>query len=259
MTKQMLLRFKISLLSLLFISISCEKEMIRNNIDSNEVENIDINLGLSHNEILSAYFSQIDNDNIDTYSFDKNINIEKVLLTIDEYLIKQGSNIGFSDLYYSNDNIQNSLNKLFDAGTNIDEIKNIIIEENNSNEFLLEQSIKLLNIMELHEGSPAIYGYLNKFKDEILNLQELTLNEKNDLIIAIEIAQYSHEYWYSQENYGVTTYSRGKHIAGADAGGALLMLTSGAVSWGSMFGGPWGGIGVYLGGAAAASIIAALD
>jgi len=37
-------------------------------------------------------------------------------------------------MYYDNPEFQSSLNKIFEAGTNIHEIKNIITEENNDYE-----------------------------------------------------------------------------------------------------------------------------
>lgn len=163
-------------------------------------------------------------------------------------------------MYYENPELQGSLNKLFKAGTNIDEIKNIINDESNLNiinEVVIEKSLHLLNLLDEFEGTDLLYIALDDFQNEIHNTKELNSDEKINLLIAIDIARNSNEYWHGSSNN--STYGRGGNIAGADAGGALLSLTSGAVAWGSIFGGPWGGIGVYLGGAAVASIIAALD
>lgn len=178
-------------------------------------------------------------------------------MIIDEYLISIGSEVTFSEMYYDNPEFQSSLNKIFEAGTNIHEIKNIITEESNSrliNAIVIEKSLYLLDLMDEYEGTDSLYLALDKFQNEIQSAKELNSDEKINLLIAVDIARNSDEYWHGPNNN--TTYGRGGNIAGA--GGALLSLTSGAVAWGSMFG-PWRGIGVYLGGAAAASIIAALD
>jgi len=93
---------------------------------------VKIDLGIAHNEILDNFFSKNNDETI--YSLSHQEKLKEAFIIIDEYLISIGSEVTFSEMYYDNPEFQSSLNKIFEAGTNIHEIKNIITEENNDYE-----------------------------------------------------------------------------------------------------------------------------
>ncbi len=133
-----------------------------------------------------------------------------------------------------------------------------------------DYSIELIEIFEQYEGDvDAFKSNINLYRDKVSQDNLIDSELKQNLLRAINIAEYSHMYWYEIVNINSLAkansfYSANKVdtrkivvIAGGDVAGALTGIQSGLVGYASLVFGPWGGAIAMAGTAAIGSLNAA--
>lgn len=237
----------------ILVLFSCSKDSLDESANAKD-ETIKIEPGLAHNLILDEFF-----DNFDENSTNKQNRIDMAIATIDNYLLNQGSDVKFSDIYYNDLDYKNYMDEIINAGTDISQIKNVFREMHRNNEtkqIILDKSLELMDIMLEYEGTKQFESVISNFEQEVEITKELSSEERDYLLMSIDVARESNLYWHGNDhNYTPNGFG---DVAGADAAGAVLTYQSGAVFYASISPlGPWGGFAVLVGGAALSSILAA--
>lgn|GEM_PF-6763451 len=243
--------------SLMFIAIllfACSQDSINDQVNSQD-QTIKIEAGETHNQILENFFENYEQNQILSKTQNE---IDIVISAIDQYLVNEGSDVTFSDIYYNNSDYKEFMNKIIDAGKNISQIKNVFREAHermDSKQAILDNSLALMDIMLNYEGTKEFKVVLSQFESEISTSKELNSEEKNYMLMAIDVARESNIYWHDgNNNYVPNGFG---DIAGADGAGAVMAVQTGAVFYASVSLGPWGGFAALVGDAALTSILAA--
>lgn len=238
------------ILSLLLFSCS---NPVEEQTTSNS-KTIIVEAGKSHNEILDNFYA--------AYSKSKTIltkdqKLELAIQTVDNYLLEIGSDVSFSEIYYGDDQFKKYVGKILSAGKDLEEVKLVLYEMHKdlqTNPNVLEESVKLIDIMSEFQGDSKLNVVLDTYQESIVNSVELSDTDKNYLLMAIDVAQSSNSYWNIDPSN--TGKSSPAEIAGADASGAVMAVQTGTVFYASMLC-PWCGAAALVGVAAVASIMAA--
>ncbi len=247
-------KFNLGFFAIVLTLISCST-------DSNDLqtsENTDQSNSMARPNNMTA--GEVHNNMLDRF-YDSNynsFNFEDVVNVIDEELIVIKSPVTFSSVLEENNQIQQDLKKLVKYEGDIDQINAFFTQLRDDGISTPEQyyySKKLMNIHKDYEGNiKSFNSALDNYENEIIADNNLSTSFKENFLDASSISRFSHQFWYENN---LNSTSRVSHIAGADTAGALTMIQTGAVTYGSMFGGPWGGFAVLVGGAALSSIMAA--
>lgn len=249
-------RLNFLLVSMIILTLfSCSKDSLEGDIKNTAVndESIKIEAGLAHNLILDEFF-----DNFDKNSTNKQGKISVAIATIDDYLLNQGSDVKFSDIYYNNSDFKYYLDEIINAGTDIETMKDIFKEihrNNGSKQIILDTSLELMDIMLNYEGTQSLESELKIFEQMVKSTKDLTSDEKNYILMSIDVARLSNIYWHDNDNNYVPNGFG--DIAGADAAGAVMAVQTGTVFYATVGFGIWGGFAALVGGAALTSILAA--
>lgn len=251
--------------------VSCSKE---SNPETNTY--VETSVKKNTNSFTDGYYGQMHNDILDIYyaNYDySNDDIELMENAVEEYLTTYSSSVSLTDLKQSNPSLYNYSQKLYNTKGNVEKIKLLFQEIHNdglSTKDAFDYSIQLIQIFEDYEGDITAFNVnLNLFKEKIVKDKSLEINLKEDLLRAVEIAEYSHMYWYEilninslneQNDSTYSTMNKRKRIAviaGGDVAGALTGIQSGLVNYASLVFGPWGGAAALAGTAAVGSLNAA--
>lgn len=223
-----------------------------------------LNYGQMHNDILEIYYEDYDYANSD---------LDLMEGAVEEYLIESSSPITFNDVKLLNPNLQSYSQQLYRTEGNVSEIKDLfqkMYDDGLSSKVSYDYSIELIEIFEQYEGDvDAFKSNINLYRDKVSQDNLIDSELKQNLLRAINIAEYSHMYWYEIVNINSLAkansfYSANKVdtrkivvIAGGDVAGALTGIQSGLVGYASLVFGPWGGAIAMAGTAAIGSLNAA--
>lgn len=264
---------KVLSIMMLFIGVtSCTTENdVHKNQDGQDQKDLKardgVNYGQMHNDILEIYYEDYDYNSSD---------ISLMENAVEEYLVENESPVTFNDVKSSNAALYHYSQKLYTTEGNVSEIKNLfkeINEEGLSSQKSYEYSLELLDIFELYEGDVVAFNdKLNLYRTKVNTDGSIDGDLKSNLLNAVEIAEYSHMYWYeivgidaNLDSYSANAAYYGRKvdtrriavIAGGDVAGALTGIQSGLVGYASLVFGPWGGAIAMAGTAAVGSLNAA--
>lgn len=219
----------------------------------------DLNVGQMHNDILDIYYATNDYNSDD---------ITVMEGAVDQYFENNfPETVSFSTIKDLNPNLYRYSVRLNNAQGNVAEIKNLfrdIHQDGLSSTMAYNYSLELVEIFEEYEGDiPNFKDKIVDYRAKVNNDSTLDTELKLNLNYAIDIAEYSHKYWYEIKEIELPQYGakgwtqKVAIIAGGDTAGALTGIQTGLVGYASLVFPGWGGVVALAATAAIGSLNAA--